>query len=332
MNNEAVYQASPVTGKRITALFSRTEIQQLTARSDWMGLWAVVSTWSLIAGAFALAAWGLGQSVVVAVPVIVLAIALLGGRQLALAIITHEATHNTLFRTRWLNGWPTDWLCARPVGLDLEKYRRHHFIHHTRTGTDDDSDISLIEGLPTTRRSLARKFLRDLAGITGAKFLLGRFLMDAGYLKWTVATDVEKLPRQAFHQHLVLLVKNMGPMLLTNGALYLVLAWSGYPELYLCWAIAYLIPYPLFLRIRALAEHAGTERCADMFRNTRTTRAGVIARTFVAPMHVNFHLEHHAMASVPWFRLGTMHRKLREKDAVPEPPGYWRVMGIVSSA
>jgi fatty acid desaturase len=332
MNNDAVYDNSPVTRKKVTDIFSKEEIARLRERSDLMGVWGIAATWAVIAGCFAAMGWAMQQAWFVALPVTLLAVAILGGRQLALAILTHEATHKTLFKTRWLNDWPTDWLCARPIGLDLEKYRQHHFIHHTKTGTPEDSDISLVAGLPTTRSSLRRKLLRDLSGRTGLKYLFGFFLMNAELMKWTVASDVEWLPRRRWWQHALAFVKNSAPTVLTNLVLAAVLMAFGHGELYLAWLAAYLIPYPLFLRIRAMAEHAATKDSTDMFENTRTTRAGFIARSFVAPFRVNFHIEHHVMPSVPYHRLPLMHRMLREKGVVAEPPGYWKVLDIVSSA
>lgn len=332
ISNEAVFARNQATRRKVTELFSRDEIRALATRSDAMGLFALLHTWGLIALCFVCLAWAQSQAWTVAIPVSIAAIAVLGGRQLGLAILTHEATHNTLFKTRWANDWLTDWLCARPIALDLGKYRAHHFIHHTRTGTDEDSDISLIEGLPTTRPSLLRKFARDLSGITGLKFLLGRVMMDAELLKWTVATDITALPRKGFFFHLGRWFANATPMVIMQIVIGGTLWLNGHGELYLAWLLAYLVPYPLFIRIRALAEHAGMERSNDMFRNTRTTRAGILARLFVAPFRVNYHLEHHAMASVPWFRLKRMHEMLRERDAVPEPPGYLQVMDLVSSA
>ncbi|MGB1762110.1 fatty acid desaturase family protein [Alloalcanivorax xenomutans] len=332
MDHQAVYRHNHATRRKIHDIFTREEMAALTARSDAMGAWAIASTWAAIAGCFWVMAWAQRWEPWLQIPVLILATALLGGRQLALSILTHEATHKTLFQRRWANEGLTDWLCARPLGLNLAKYRAHHFIHHARTGTDEDADISLIEHLPTTRRSLMRKFLRDLTGLTGLKFLLGRALMDAERMKWTVATNVEWLPKRGFVWHLWAWLRNSLPTMISNLLLFAALYLCGYPQLFLGWVMAYLIPYPLFIRIRALAEHAGTERCADMFRNTRTTRAGWLARLFVAPFRVNYHLEHHAMASVPWFRLPAMHRMLRERQVVPAPPGYWRVLDIVSSA
>src|SRR4051794_7989426 len=90
---------------KLNDLFSREEAATLTARSDLRGLWAVVSTWAIVAGAFALVAkWTNPLTIGIA-------LCLLAGRQLALAILQHEGAHGTLFKTRWMNNVLTDWLC-----------------------------------------------------------------------------------------------------------------------------------------------------------------------------------------------------------------------------
>ncbi len=80
--------------------------------------------------------------------------------------------------------------------------------------------------------------------------------------------------------------------------------------------MAWLTTYGLFLRVRALAEHAGTEQTRDPFRNTRTTAAGLLARMTVAPLRVNYHLEHHLLVAVPWYRLPALHALLRARGAL----------------
>ena len=52
-----------------------------------------------------------------------------------------------------------------------------------------------------------------------------------------------------------------------------------------------------------MAEHAGTQVSNSALTNTRTTKAGWLARAFVAPIRVNYHMEHHLMAAVPFFKL-----------------------------
>lgn len=330
---QAVLSATPadlpaVTKRRLRDIFTAEQMAVLTARSDWRGAWAVASTWGVIALAFAvLARWPTPLTFIGAMLVI-------GGRQLALAILQHEGAHGTLFRTRWLNDVLTDWLCARPVWQNLAKYKAHHLQHHTKTGTGDDPDISLHADYPVTRRSLARKMGRDLAGLTGIKLIFGLAMMDAGVFKWTVANHIERLPQdgRTTWDRVASALRNMAPMLITNGLLWAALAATGHAWLYGVWVLTYLTVTPLFIRIRSIAEHGCLERSPDMFRNTRTTRAGLIARMTVAPVRVNFHMEHHLMASVPYYRLPLMHEWLKAKVDVPQqPPGYLDVLRLASS-
>lgn len=316
-----------VTRRKLGEFFSKAEIAELTTRSDWRGGWAIFFNWAVVAGAFALMAlWPNPLS-------FLLGLIVLASRQLAFAILQHEGAHGTLFKTRWFNEVFTDWTCARPIWQNLPKYRAHHLVHHTKTGTELDPDLSLHAGFPTTRRSLARKFLRDVTGITGLKLLYGQWLMDAGIIKWTVANDIQHLPQEGRSRLDVwrTALGNMTPMLVTNGLLFGVLAASGHPWLYGMWVLAYLTPLPLFVRIRSIAEHGCMEHSPDMFKNTRTTRAGWLARMTVAPARVNYHMEHHLMASVPFYRLPRMHALLRAKQAVPLAPGYAEVLRIAST-
>lgn len=325
--------STPATRRKVTDIFSRDEIRMLTQRSDLRGLAAVGFTWLVIGGCFVALAWASQQSIMIFLPVLLLALCVIGGRQLSLAILMHDASHGTLFKSKGLNNVLADWLCARPIWNDLHKYRAHHVIHHTRTGQQDDPDLSLVAPFPTTRASLARKLLRDITGITGIKFFIGRFLMDTGYIKWTVANDVVRLPDDGMTlpRRFMLLLRNATPTLIVNGLLLAALWAAGHAWLFLVWVVAYMTTFSVFVRIRSMAEHACTQRSTDMFLNTRTTRAGLLARATVAPLNVNYHIEHHVMASVPYFRLPLMHRLLRERGAVPAPPGYLEVLRIVSS-
>lgn len=314
------------TRRKLKALFTPEQLAVLTQRSDWRGAWAIASTWGVIAAAFwVLATWP-------GVLTFLLASFVIGGRQLCLAILQHEGSHGTLFKSRWANDVLTDWLCARPIWQNLPKYKVHHLGHHTRTGTDHDPDISLHAGYPITRRSLARKVLRDLSGLTGLKLVYGLFMMDAGVFKWTVANHIERLPQggRTWRQRITSTARNMGPMLATNLALWAALYATGHAWLYAAWLLAYLNVLPLFVRIRSIAEHGCLPRTADMFLNTRTTRAGWLARMTVAPVNVNFHMEHHVMASVPFYRLPQMHRWLRAQADVPQAPSYLDVLKLAS--
>lgn len=332
IESQAVFANSPETRQRVTDIFSRDEIKQLTARSDWMGAWAIVFAWSGVAAIFAMMAYASHFSLWVAVPAIIIGMVFLAGRQLALSIIVHDAAHGTLFKTRWMNNQLTDWLCARPLWNDLPKYRAYHFVHHTRTGTDDDPDSILRAGYPTTPRSLLRKFARDLSGIIGIKYVIGRVLMDAGVIQWTVTGEVVWLDRtgkNAFH-YVRNFIREAAPMLLMNALFIGILAAFNVAWLYGLWVLAHLTFFMLLMRIRSMAEHAACAQNLNMFENTRTVKAGWLARALVAPIGVNYHMEHHILASCPWFRLADAHRLLRERNAVPEAPSYWQMLHIMA--
>ena len=79
------------------------------------------------------------------------------------------------------------------------------------------------------------------------------------------------------------------------------------------WLLPYLTWFQFVLRVRNIAEHGATEKSEDPFRNVRTTLAGPIARTFIAPYWVNYHLEHHMIMHVPCWRLRKLHDLLQSK-------------------
>src|SRR5215470_4434960 len=111
-------ESSPDRITRASDLLSRDEIRALTRTSNAVGFAAVAWSWLAIASCFAACAIWPHPAVWVA------AVIVLGGRQLALAVLMHDAAHGTLFRTRWLNERLVDWLCARPVWADVARYRR----------------------------------------------------------------------------------------------------------------------------------------------------------------------------------------------------------------
>lgn len=317
--------------RNVTTYLSRDEIRELVTASDAQGAISVITTWSIIALTFA------GLAAFEANPLAwLVAIVILGGRQLALAILMHECAHQSLFRTRALNDVIGKWLCAAPVWNRLEAYRKHHLAHHAHTSLEDDPDLGLVEPFPSSRASMIRKLLRDVSGIAFLRRVVGQILMDAGVLTYSASTGQEKVvPRPSIATMAKNLVVNTGPVVLTNAALGAALVAFGHGELYLAWIVANATTFSLFVRIRSIAEHAVTESTSDPFRNTRTTLANPFARLTVAPHHVNFHLEHHLVPTVPHYRLTALHRLLVARGAYEDAmlaSGYREVMRLAIRA
>ena len=320
-------------------LLSRDEIRAFTRRSNFAGVVAIAWSWLVIAGCFAAVAtvstWA-PIPYVGAVPVwlvFAVAVVVVGGRQLALAVAMHEAAHGTLFQSRWCNEVLVDWLCARPVWSDVGRYRVHHLGHHAHTGTDRDPDLGLALGEPMSRGSLVRKLLRDVSGLSGLRRVLGLLAIDSELLVYDVGGSPRRAPVRGAGHHLRALVRNVWRPVLANAVLFAMLALAGYAWVFSVWAVAYLTMFSVVIRVRSLAEHACTERTDDQLLNTRTTRAGWLARMTFAPLNVNYHLEHHLLPTVPYWQLPLLHRRLVSADALPLQSlarGYVHVLQLVS--
>jgi fatty acid desaturase len=290
---------------------SQQDIRELLEMHDLRSWWTLALNWGLVFASFALvAAWPNPLT-------IVLALFVIGARQLGFAVIMHDASHRSFFRSRALNDFAGNWLAAYPIWSDLRPYRPYHLQHHSKTGTAEDPDIGLVKPFPITRPSLRRKMWRDLSGRTGWKFAKASFRRTFGqYGKDPVATRAAQ------------------GVVITNLVLLGILTAFGRPELYLLWVGAWLTTNTLVTRIRAIAEHALTPDANDPLRNTRTTIATWWERLFIAPNRVNYHLEHHLLMTVPHYNLPRMHRLLRERgalDAACVDRGYATVLRRAAS-
>jgi fatty acid desaturase len=282
------------------AFLTPDEIRPLARRSDLAGALLLLHCYGVIA--LAIAAFALWPNLLT----FLLAITLIGSRQLGLAILMHDAAHNALFKTRWLNELAGEWLCGRPILAELAAYRHYHLTHHRFTQSDKDPDLVLSSKFPTTRASLRRKFIRDLTGQTGLKQFAAQLVMSFRLAGDHDALDAAKADAaQAFKA--AELWKSIPIFLAIMLAISLIGEWWWGLAF---WALPYFTWFQFVLRIRNIAEHGATEQSDDPFRNVRTTLAGPLARTFIAPYWVNYHLEHHLVMHVPCWQLPRMNRLL----------------------
>lgn len=304
---------------------SPEEIKAFHQKSNAKALWEVASAWLWIAFALILAG-------VFSHPLtILLAVIILSGKQLACAIILHDASHHSLFKTKKLNDFFGNWLGGYPILQNVKQYRPYHLQHHVATGTSDDPDINLTLGYPATEKSMVRKFGRDLIGLTGLKALLGVLLMHLGIVEYNLGNKIVKVDKSniTFSYLMSNAVKNLsGPLLFHLLFLGLCIL-AGQPWLYALWWISYLTLHQLILRIRSMAEHSMVEDRLNPLANTRTTYANFIERLLFAPLHVNYHAEHHLMVAAPCYNYPKLHRILKERGYFNHAPlanGYREII------
>ncbi len=299
-------------------LFSKQEWELVSRRSDLKGIGMVVHCWAVIALAMAAAIW---QPLL-----IILAVPIIGARQLGLAVLMHEAAHGGLTRNKTVNDFVGHWLAGAPIGGSLKAYRPYHLQHHKFAQQPEDPDLVLSAPFPITQTSLKRKIIRDL---TGQTFIKQR------YNQLSNAMGLNILPGKSAGNRMQAAREAAVPYLVTNIALLVFLSVIGY-----WWAffILWLLPMAtwnmMITRLRNIAEHAVVPDHEDPMRHARTTHATLLERIFLAPYWVNYHCEHHMFMHLPFYRLAEAHRILERKgitERMEVQDSYWRVLKSASN-
>jgi fatty acid desaturase len=300
--------------------FAPEEWAVLSRRSSWRGLFLVAHCWATIIAAGALfVLWPNPFTLILAVMVI-------GARQLGLAILMHDAAHAALHQNFKVNDWVATWLCGAPVGAGLQTYRPYHLTHHKFAQQPEDPDLGLSAPFPITPVSLRRKMIRDL---TGQTFFKQR-------IKPTFDAYRTRKAKGLTHEQVADgLWKFWGRFVIVNGIILATVTalglWWTYPVL---WLLPMATWYPLVTRLRNIAEHACVSSNEDPLRHARTTRAGPVERLLIAPYYVNYHCEHHMFMYVSCFQLPKAHKLLVEKGFINQmevQPSYWHVLKMATS-
>lgn len=293
----------------LNSYLTKEEIKALHKKNNWLAAWAIIHNWLWIVFAFALV--GLWQNIFT----IIISLFIIGGKQLGCAIIMHDASHHSLFTTKKLNTIIGNWFGAYPIIQNIEQYGPYHLQHHINTGTSDDPDLSLTKGYPTKMLSMIRKIGRDLMGATGLKSQIALIAMHLGFLKYNLGGVVQKINSKdrPFSTIIYNAYKYLKGPILANVIIWSILFLLGHGWLYLLWVVAMFTTFNFSLRIRSIAEHSVVEDESDPYKNTRTTYANFIEQILFAPLHVNYHLEHHFMIASPSYNNPKTHKLLKER-------------------
>jgi fatty acid desaturase len=266
---------------------------------------SIVSFYAQTIGVIAVAVWANN-------PVVwVVAFVLMGRAHAQIAALMHEAAHRLLFRNRKLNDWAGRWLLGFPSFTPTDLYRRGHMAHHREEFGPNEPDIPLYRAYPISRASLRRKLVRDATGQTGWKLFKG--------LLRATRSENEAVRSQS------------RGILLTQVVLLALFTVAGHPWLYLfLWFLPHLTVWRVINRLRAIAEHGGMQASKDRRLTTHSVRQHPVARFFMVPNHIGWHLAHHVDSGVPMSRLPKFHAELRRSgyvtDAIEYPsyPALWR--------
>ncbi len=286
------------------------EIRALSKLSPTRAIAAIAFEWTIIAAAVALA------ETLAVWPATVLAVFVIGARQHALTVISHDATHFRLLPSRGWNDWVANLLLAWPMFISVQGFRHFHGDHHRFLGEDGDGNRTLwhthsADGrlapewrYPKTWGGLAWKVLRRAALVTGllwiARGLVGGFMYGV--------PPAQRLARLVALALLLIVLARLN-------------AWFAFA---LYWLLPYCTWHAAAQYLRLICEHSAVRSDDPRYAKTRSTIPGPLARFFVLPRNIGYHIEHHWYPSVPFYNLPALHDRLTRRAEFAAHAQYTR--------
>ncbi|HEY3654276.1 MAG TPA: fatty acid desaturase [Steroidobacteraceae bacterium] len=244
-----------------------------------------------------------------------LAALFLFGSTLSLTVysLSHECSHGTVFRSRWLNEtifWATSLLFGQEV-----LYRRYsHAAHHTHTMfVGHDAQLPFAQPV-----GLKAYFLWYSGVLYHSQFLRVLFLHSLGRFsdKTRSFTPPEELPRMVRNSRLFIVIY-AGAAAVSWYFSTSVLLWI--------WLLPKLAGDPVMLTYAGSQHFEKEENTIDLRRSTRSLRPNRLIDLFY--WNMSFHIEHHLYPTVPFFALPKLNALI--KDRLPEPEGILSATGSV---
>ena len=229
------------------------------------------------------------------------------GSALSLTVysLSHECSHGTVFRSRWLNEaifWATSLMFGQEV-----LYRRYsHAAHHTHT-----MFVGYDAQLPFPQPARLKTYLLWYTGlIYHTQFLKILFFHSFGRFsdKTRSFTPPEELPRMARNTRLFIVIYAMA----AAASWYFSTAFLVW-----IWLLPKLAGDPVMLAYAGSQHFEKEENTTDLRRSTRSLRPNWLIDLFY--WNMSFHIEHHIYPTVPFFALPTLNARLR--NHLPEPQG-----------
>lgn len=270
---------------------SAKELKRLSELQAWRTGLAIAVDWGIIALAIALCEWS-GNWWFYLPAVLVIA-----GRQHALAVLLHDFGHYRFVSSKFVSDWTADLFIAWPLLATLEGYRRNHLGHHRYLNTDKDPDWKIKFGsreftFPQEMRFAVLNLLGYLVGVSTVR--------DFKKALIRMRADERSTPGYV--------ALRIGFYIVVATVLTLTGLWGKFA---LYWLVPYATFFFMFMYIRSVADHFGsTMDYSHDLTSTRTVMPYFWEYWFFSPHNINFHIEHHLYASVPYYNLPELSRIL----------------------
>jgi len=248
-------------------------------------------SWVLIGAAIAACA------LMPTISVVAVCFVVIATQQYALLILMHDGQHSLLHPSRAINNFISKWLIGAPCGTPFVRSQALHLAHHQTVGSTDDPAFQFYcFGEPSPKGSLVSlvvHFLRIM--------VFGRV---AGHTRKGSTKKSEGA------------LASYGPVCLAQAAMVVVFVAAGvWWAYFVLWALPLATLVSFFDAFRQFGEHA--EPTPDRSAGLRliSTLSNPVERTFIAPLGMNYHAEHHMFPFVPYYRLRQLSAMISESEA-----------------
>jgi fatty acid desaturase len=291
------FESRNPSSNKLKDIFSHDELKKLHKKSRLRAIEGIARAWIPVFAVFYIQSFLSGTWFWIFAPIGIFVVA---SRQHAMAGLTHEAVHNNFFKSKAWNDFVGRFLCAFPIFVSFSKYKKVHMEHHRHLYTDKDPDVPIYMRYPVLKKKLVEILRKDFFGKSIIQNL--NYLAELpSFLRVKERVQLEyKSDKAAFY--------------LFHAA---VIATALFCEKFGIYVLFWIVPYctllQVFLRIRAALEHGAVSSTENPLQNTRTVTDSAFVLSFMAPLGLNYHLEHHLYPAVPWYQLHKLHACIESK-------------------
>jgi len=290
---------TPLTQALEEGKITRDELKSLLKRSNWpafhrLVIWIAVLTGTTYLVSLAWNSWLIWPAMFLHGIVLVHHFSL-----------QHECVHYTVFRTRWLNDVVGN-VCGFIIMLPNRHFRYEHCDHHTYTQLHgEDPELVPMPG----------SFFGYLLYLSAIPYWKTKFTELFRHIAGRLSAEEKRFVPKPEHKTIIWEAR-----LMAGAYLLIILAMSitGWWDLLWFWFIPLILGEPVMRFVR-MTEHVGRPQVKQMSDNTRTNYVSLPWRFLC--WNMNYHAEHHYVASVPFHALPRLHEKLKDHIYV-EKNGY----------
>ena len=218
-----------------------------------------------------------------------IAMIVIGSRQRALVVLTHDASHFLLAKNRHTNDVIANLFLCFPMLKSLKYYRSVHLPHHMNLG-DEDHDTDRLHDPEAMKKGWLHVYL---------KYLLS-------YDLWVVA-ELKQTFKKISRQHVLYLSLWWGAVL----SVLTVTAGIGFAAAFFAlWFVSRAIMYHVITNFIIISDHHGLFP-GTILEYTRNHPSSGFVRWFIHPHNNGFHLTHHLAPFVPFYNLDKARKLLK---------------------